>query len=177
MFSATTIVGVRRGHQVAIAGDGQITLGQNTVIKHNANKVRKLYEGKVTAGFAGSVADAFTLFGKFEEYLKKSGGNLTRAAVELAKEWRSDRVLRRLEALLLIADINDMFIVSGNGDLIEAEDGIAAIGSGSAYALAAARSLYRFTELSAEEIAYEALKITSEICVYTNEHIKVETIS
>jgi len=169
-------VGVRRGKQIAIAGDGQVTFGQNTVMKHNANKIRKIYEGKVLAGFAGSVADAFTLFGKFEEHLKKSGGNLTRAAVELAKEWRSDRILRRLEALLLIADNNIMFVISGNGELIEAEDGIAAIGSGGAYALAAARALYRNTELSAEEIAYEALKITAEICVYTNEHIRVEII-
>ena len=176
MFTATTILGVRRDRRVAIAGDGQVTFGQNTIMKHNANKIRKLNEGNIAAGFAGSVADAFTLFSKFEEQLKKSGGNLTRAAVELAKEWRSDRVLRRLEALLLIADINDMFIMSGNGELIEAEDGIAAIGSGGAYALAAARSLYRFTELPAEKIAYEALKIASEICIYTNDNIKVELI-
>ena len=177
MFTATTIVAVRRGAQVAIAGDGQVTFGQNTIMKHNANKVRKVYEGKVLAGFAGSVADAFTLFDKFEEHLKKAGGSLTRAAVELAKEWRSDRVLRRLEALLLIADINNIFIISGNGELIEAEDGIAAIGSGGPYALAAARSLYRFSELTAEEIACEALKIAAEICIYTNDRIRVEVIS
>jgi ATP-dependent HslUV protease subunit HslV len=161
---------------VAIAGDGQVTFGQHTVMKHNANKIRRLYEGNIIAGFAGSVADAFTLFSKFEEQLKKSGGNLTKAAVDLAKEWRSDRVLRRLEALLLVADQSKMFILSGNGEIIEAEDGIAAVGSGGAYALAAARSLFRFTELSAEEIALEALKIAAEICIYTNDYITVEKI-
>ncbi|MDR1615712.1 MAG: ATP-dependent protease subunit HslV [Syntrophomonadaceae bacterium] len=176
VFTATTIVAVRRGTKSAIAGDGQVTFGQNTIMKHNAKKIRKLREGNIIAGFAGSVADAFTLFDRFDEQLKKNSGNLTRAAVELAKEWRSDRILRRLEALLLVADKQKMFVISGNGELIEAEDGIAAIGSGASYALAAARSLYKFTELPADQIAYESLKIASEICVYTNDNIMVEII-
>lgn len=176
MFTATTIVAVKKDNQTAIAGDGQVTFGQNMVMKHTATKVRKLYDGKVIAGFAGSVADAFTLFGKFEEKLKAMGGNLTRAAVELAKEWRSDKILRRLEALLLVADREKIFIISGNGELIEPDEGIAAIGSGGAYALAAARALYKFTDLSARDIAYESLKIASEICVYTNDHITLEVI-
>ncbi len=176
MFEATTIVGVKKGSQVAIAGDGQVTFGQNTVIKSNAKKIRRMYEGNVIAGFAGSVADAFTLFSKFEEQLKKTSGNLTRAAVELAKEWRSDRILRKLEALLLVADRDSMFIISGNGDLIDVEDGVTAIGSGGSYALASARSLARFTEMSAHDIAYESLKIASEICIYTNDSISIEVI-
>jgi ATP-dependent HslUV protease subunit HslV len=145
MFKATTILAVRRDGQTAIAGDGQVTLGQNTVMKHHANKIRRLYEGQVLAGFAGSVADAFTLFGKFEDRLKEYGGNMTRAAVELAKEWRSDRILRQLEALLIVADREKMFVISGSGELIEPDDGIIAIGSGGSYALAAARALYRST--------------------------------
>lgn len=176
MFEATTIVAVKKGSQMAIAGDGQVTFGQNVVMKNNAVKIRKIYEGKVIAGFAGSVADAFTLFAKFEEKLKAMGGNLTRAAVEIAKEWRSDRILRKLEALLIVADRDKMFIVSGNGEVIEPDDGITAIGSGGSYALAAARALARFTDLSAAEIAHEALKIASEICVYTNERISVEVV-
>ncbi|HWP98574.1 MAG TPA: ATP-dependent protease subunit HslV [Syntrophomonadaceae bacterium] len=176
MFEATTIIAVRRNGQTAVAGDGQVTFGQSTVMKHNARKVRKLYEGQVAAGFAGSVADAFTLFSKFEEKLKQSGGNLTRAAVDLAKEWRSDRVLRRLEALLIVADREKMFIISGNGELIEAEDGITAIGSGGPYALAAARALCRHTGMEAPEVACEALKIASEICIYTNDQISMEVI-
>lgn len=176
MFQATTIVAVRKGNQTAIAGDGQVTVGQNTVMKHNANKIRKLYDGNVVAGFAGAVADAFTLFAKFEEKLKQSGGNLTKAAVDLARDWRSDRVLRRLEALLLVADRDKMFIISGSGELIEADDGIAAIGSGGSFALAAARALSRNTQMEAEEIARESMLIASEICIYTNDHITVEVI-
>ncbi len=161
---------------MAIAGDGQVTMGQNVIMKSNAVKIRKIYEGKVVGGFAGSVADAFTLFSKFEEQLKAMGGNLTRAAVEIAKEWRSDRILRKLEALLIVADREKMFIISGNGEVIEPDDGITAIGSGGSYALAAARALARFTDLSAEEIAREALQIAGEICVYTNDHITVEIV-
>lgn len=176
MFEATTIISVRKNGCTAIAGDGQVTFGQNTIMKDNARKVRKLYEGRVVAGFAGSVADAFTLFAKFEENLKQSGGNLTRAAVELAKEWRSDRVLRRLEALLIVADREKMFIISGNGELIEAEDGITAIGSGGPYALAAARALAGHTDMDAAQIATEALKIAAQICIYTNDRISLEVI-
>ncbi len=176
MFKATTIVAVRKNGRTAIAGDGQVTMGQNTVMKHNASKIRRLYEGKVVAGFAGSVADAFTLYGKFEEKLKEYGGNLTRAAVELAKEWRSDRVLRKLEALLIVADQEKMFVLSGSGELIEPDDGIIAIGSGGSYALAAARALYRFTDLDSRDIVQEAMKIASEICVFTNDHISVEEL-
>lgn len=176
MFQATTILAIRKGNQTAIAGDGQVTFGQNTIMKQNASKVRKMYDGKVVAGFAGAVADAFTLFAKFEEKLKQVGGNLTRAAVEIAREWRSDKVLRKLEALLIVADKEHMFIISGNGELIEPDDGIAAIGSGGSYALAAARALCKFTDLQAGDIAGEALKIASEICVYTNDHITIEII-
>lgn len=176
MFEATTIVAIKRGSQTAIAGDGQVTFGQNTVMKHNAVKIRRLYEGKVIAGFAGSVADAFTLFARFEEKLKQAGGNLTRAAVEIAKEWRSDKVLRRLEALLIVADRDTMFLVSGNGEVIEPDDGIAAIGSGGSYALAAAKALNQFSELEAKEIARESIRIASEICIYTNDHISVEVV-
>lgn len=176
MFEATTIVAVKRGGSMAIAGDGQVTFGQNIIMKNNAVKIRKIYEDRVLAGFAGSVADAFTLFGKFEEKLKETGGNLTRAAVEIAKEWRSDRVLRKLEALLIVADRERMFIVSGNGEVIEPDDNITAIGSGGPYALAAARALARFTDMTAAEIACEALKIAGEICVYTNTRIKVEVV-
>lgn len=176
MFEATTIIAVKKGSETAIAGDGQVTMGQNTIMKNNALKIRRLYEGKILSGFAGSVADAFTLSDRFEEKLKEVGGNLTRAAVELAKEWRSDRVLRKLEALLIVADQSNMFIISGNGEVIEPEGGIAAIGSGGTYALSAARALSRFTDLPAREIAFEALKIASEICVFTNDHITVEVL-
>jgi len=176
MFEATTIVAVRKDGRTAIAGDGQVTFGQNTVMKHNANKVRRLYDGKVIAGFAGAVADAFTLFAKFEEKLKQSGGNLTKASVDIAKEWRSDRVLRKLEALLLVANEEKMFIISGTGELIEPDDGVAAIGSGGAYALAAARALVGLTAMSAEEIARESMNIAADICIYTNHHITVEII-
>lgn len=176
MFHATTIVAVHKNGQTAIAGDGQVTFGENTVMKHTATKVRKLYDGKVLAGFAGAVADAFTLFDKFEEKLKEYNGNLTRASVELAKEWRADRVLRKLEALLLVADREKIFIISGNGELIEPDEGIAAIGSGGSYALAAGKALLKYTELNAEQIAREALYIASQICIYTNDQISIEVI-
>lgn len=176
MFKGTTIIVVRKDKQTAIAGDGQVTFGQNTIMKHNANKIRKLYDGKVIAGFAGSVADAFTLFAKFEEKLKKTDGNMTKAAVDLAKEWRSDRILRKLEALLIVADKEKIFIISGNGELIEPDDGITAIGSGGSYALAAGKALLKFTDMSAKDIAYESLLIASEICVFTNNHISIEVV-
>lgn len=176
MFHATTIVAVRRDGKTAIAGDGQVTFGQNTVMKHNAKKVRRLYHGKVLAGFAGSVADAFTLFTKFEQKLEEYNGNMMRAAVELAKEWRLDRVLRRLEALLIVADAENMLIISGNGEVIEPDDAVTAIGSGGPYALAAARALMAHSALSAPETAREALAIAADICVYTNNHITVEEL-
>jgi len=176
MFKGTTILAMKKDGKTAIAGDGQVTFGQNTVMKHNASKIRRLYEGKVLAGFAGSVADAFSLFAKFEEKLKESGGNLTRAAVELAKEWRSDRVLRKLEALLIVADKEKIFLISGSGELIEPDDGIMAVGSGGGYALAAARAMNKFTDMSADDIVRESLLIASEICVYTNDHITVEVM-
>lgn len=176
MFHATTIVAVKHKGKTAIAGDGQVTFGQNTVMKHNAKKVRRLYHGKVLAGFAGSVADAFTLFSKFESKLEEFNGNLLRAAVELAKDWRTDRVLRRLEALLIVLDAEKMLILSGNGEVIEPDDGVTAIGSGGAYALAAARAMVKHSELSAAEIAQEALGIAADICIYTNHHITVEEL-
>ena len=176
MFHATTIVAVKKGEHVAIAGDGQVTLGQATVMKHKARKVRRLFHGKVIAGFAGSVADAFTLFDKFEQKLEEYHGNLQRAAVELAKEWRTDKMLRNLEALLLVADAQNLLIVSGSGEVIEPDDGIAAIGSGGNYALAAARALAQHTDLSTPEIVREAMLIAASICVYTNEQITVEEL-
>lgn len=176
MFHATTIVAVRHNGATAIAGDGQVTFGQNTIMKHNAKKVRRLYHGKVLAGFAGSVADAFTLFTKFEQKLEEYNGNMMRAAVELAKDWRMDRVLRRLEALLIVTDAEHLLIISGNGEVIEPDDGVTAIGSGGPYALAAARALVGHSTLSAAEVARRALEIASEICVYTNNHISVEEL-
>lgn len=176
MFHATTILCVRKNGRVAIGGDGQVTLG-NTVLKQNAKKIRRMYNDNVIAGFAGATADAFTLFEKFEGKLESYRGNITRAAVELAKDWRTDRVLRRLEALLVIADREHTFIISGTGDVIEPEDGIAAIGSGGAFAQAAARALYENTELNAEEIIQKAMKIASGICIYTNEHITIEELA
>ncbi len=169
---ATTILAVRRNGRTAIAGDGQVTVGE-TVMKSNAQKVRTLKGGKVLAGFAGAAADAFTLFEKFEEKMERFPGNLPRAAVELAKDWRSDRVLRRLEALLAVVDRDHGFIISGNGDIIEPDDGILAIGSGGSYALAAARALVQSTELSPAEIARRGLEIAGQICVYTNTNITV----
>ncbi|TYP59939.1 ATP-dependent protease subunit HslV [Thermosediminibacter litoriperuensis] len=176
MFSATTIVAVVNKTGAAIAGDGQVTFGENTIMKHHAKKIRKIYNGRVLAGFAGSVADAVTLFEKFEGKLEEFHGNLVRAAVELAKEWRTDRMLRKLEALLIAADREHILIISGNGEVIEPDDGIAAIGSGGPYALAAARALARFTDLPAEKIVEEALKIAADICVYTNDFISVEAL-
>ena len=169
---ATTILGVRRDGKVAIAGDGQVSVG-DTVMKSNAQKVRALRGGRVLAGFAGAAADAFTLFARFEEKLERFPENLPRAAVELAKEWRSDRVLRRLEALLAVMDRDHGFVISGTGDIIEPDDGILAIGSGGSFALAAARGLLAHSSLSASEIARTALTIAGEICVYTNTHITV----
>jgi len=175
MFRGTTILCVRRDDQVALAGDGQVTLG-NTVMKHTARKLRRLYNDQVLAGFAGSTADAFTLFEKFDAKLQEHRGNLPRAAVELAKEWRTDRVLRRLEALLVVADKQTTLVISGVGDVIEPDDGIAAIGSGGSFALAAARALLRSSELPAAAIAAQALGIAAEICIYTNDKILVETL-
>ena len=174
MFKGTTIVAVRKDGRVAVAGDGQVTFGGNVVLKHKANKVRRLYNGRVIAGFAGSVADAFTLFEKFESKLEEYRGNLQRAAVELAKDWRMDKVLRRLEALLIIADKEQLLIISGNGEVIEPDDNIAAIGSGGSYALAAAKAMIEHTDLEAAKIVSEALSIAASICVFTNKNITVE---
>ncbi len=175
-FQGTTIVAVKKGGQVAIAGDGQVTFKNNTVIKHGARKVRRLYGGKILAGYAGTVADALTLCEKFEDKLSNYQGNLVRAAVELAKEWRTDRVLRRLEALLLAANREALLLISGTGEVIEPDDDIAAVGSGAPYALAAARALLRNTKLPAAEIARQALAIAAEICIYTNDRIVVEEL-
>jgi len=171
----TTVLAVRRDGRVVIGGDGQVTLG-NTVMKGNARKVRRLYQDKVIAGFAGGTADAFTLFERFEGKLEKHGGNLTRAAVELAKDWRTDRLLRRLEALLIVADPQTTLILSGNGDVIEPENDLAAIGSGGAYAQAAAQALLGYTELDARTIVEQALKIAAGICIYTNENLTLEEL-
>ncbi|MEG1500848.1 MAG: ATP-dependent protease subunit HslV [Clostridiales bacterium] len=175
-FHATTIAAIRRNGQVAIAGDGQVTLGQATIMKHTAKKVRRLYHGQVLAGFAGSVADAFTLFEKFEIRLEENRGNLERAAVALAKEWRTDKMLRQLEALLIVASKEKLLILSGSGEVIEPDDDIATIGSGGSYALAAARALAAHTDLSAKEIAQKALHIAADICAYTNHNINVEEL-
>jgi ATP-dependent HslUV protease, peptidase subunit HslV len=172
VFYATTILAVRRDSQVALGGDGQVTVGE-TVMKSNAQKVRLLRGGKLLAGFAGAAADAFTLFEKFEEKLERFPGNMPKAAVELAKDWRSDRVLRRLEALLAVVDRTHGFVISGTGDIIEPDDGILAIGSGGAYALAAARALRANTALSPAEIVRKGLAIAGEICIYTNDNITV----
>ena len=176
MFKGTTIACVRRGNQVAIAGDGQVSLG-NTIMKHSARKVRRMYDDQVLAGFAGSTADAFTLFEKFEGKLQEHRGNLARAAVELAKDWRTDRILRKLEALLIVADRETTLILSGVGDVIEPDAGVAAIGSGGPYAQAAARALLENTELSMTDAAQRALQIAADICVYTNNQIIVETLA
>lgn len=174
-FRGTTILAVRRNGRIAIGGDGQVTLG-NTVMKGNARKVRRLYQGKVVAGFAGGTADAFTLFERFEGKLEKHGGNLTRAAVELAKDWRTDRMLRRLEALLIVADASAMLIISGNGDVIEPEHDLAAIGSGGAFAQAAARALLAHSELDARGVVEAALNIAADICIYTNPNLTIEEL-
>lgn len=170
----TTIVGIRKDGKTAVAGDGQVTMGQNTIMKHGAKKVRRLYHGQVVAGFAGSVADAFTLFEKFEGRLEEHHGNLERAAVELAKEWRTDKYLRQLEALLIVASQDKLLIISGNGEVIEPDDDIAAIGSGGNYALAAARALIGAgVDLNAAEIAEKSLHIAADICVFTNHNVNV----
>lgn len=176
LFRGTTIVAVRHNGKVALAGDGQVTFGQNMILKHGAKKVRRIYRDRVLAGFAGSVADAFTLFEKFEIRLEEFNGNLQRAAVELAKEWRTDKILKNLEALLIVADTENLLIISGNGEVIEPDDGVTAIGSGGAYALAAARVLVKFSDLPATEIAREALETAASICVYTNHQITVEEL-
>lgn len=176
-FHATTIFAVKHNGHTAMAGDGQVTFGNSMIMKHSAKKVRRLYKNEVVAGFAGSVADAFTLFEKFEEKLEEYHGNLQRAAVELAKEWRMDKVLRRLEAMLIVMNKENLLLISGNGEVIEPDDGILAIGSGGTYALAAGRSMKKYSpDMSAKEIAEAALKIASEICVYTNDNIVLEEI-
>lgn len=172
----TTIVSVRRGDEVVVGGDGQVSLG-NTVMKANARKVRRLYDGKVLAGFAGSTADAFTLFEKFEAQLQKNNGHLTRAAVELAKEWRSDRALRKLEAILAVADETASLVITGNGDVLQPEDDLIGVGSGGNYALAAARALLANTELTAQEIVEKSLAIAADICVFTNSNLTIERLT
>jgi len=175
VFHGTTIVSVRRGHQVALGGDGQVTLG-HIVVKASARKVRKLHRDQVLAGFAGATADAFTLFERFEAKLEKHQGNLVRAAIELTKDWRTDRVLRRLEAMLAVADREASLIITGNGDVLEPEHGIISIGSGGPYAQAAARALIDHTELTAEQIVKKSLEIAGDLCIYTNQHHTVETL-
>ena len=172
---STTILSVRRDGHLAIAGDGQVTMGES-VVKQKARKVRRLYGDKIVAGFAGSTADALSLFSRFEQKLEEYHGNLSRAVVELAKEWRTDRALRHLEALLLVADAKNTYLVSGTGDVIEPDDGIVAIGSGGPYALAAARALARHTSMNAREIAAEAMRLAGEICIFTNDQIAIEEL-
>lgn len=176
MFHGTTILCVRRDNQVAMASDGQVTMG-NTVLKHNAKKIRRMYNDRVLGGFAGATADAFTLFEKFEGKLESYKGNITRAAVELAKDWRTDKILRRLEALLIVADAEHTLILSGTGDVIEPESGIAAIGSGGPYAQAAARALLESTEMKASDIVGKAMEIAADICIYTNKNITLEELN
>jgi len=175
MTHSTTIICVRHKGQLAMAGDGQVTLGQ-TILKQTAQKIRRLYKGGIIAGFAGATSDAFALFSRFEAKLEEYRGNLSRAAIELAKDWRLDKALRRLEALMIVADKETTFLISGTGDVIEPDDGIVAIGSGGPYALAAARALIAHTDLAAKEIALEAMRITSGICVYTNDRITFEEL-
>lgn len=173
----TTILAVKKDNKVVIAGDGQVTMGQSMVMKHTAKKVRRLYKGKVIGGFAGATADAFTLFERFEAKLEESGGNLTRAAVELAKDWRSDKYLRKLEAMLLVADYEHILILTGTGDVIEPDFGVAAIGSGGSFALSAAKALLKHSDLDAEEIAREAMEIAGDICVFTNHNLTLEILT
>ena len=175
-FHGTTIVAARRNGQVAMGGDGQVTFGEKTIMKHRAKKVRRIYEGKVLAGFAGSVADSVTLLERFETKLQEFSGNLPRAAVALAREWRTDQALRRLEALLIVIDRENLLVVSGNGEVIEPDDDVVAIGSGGPYALAAGRALLTHTQMSSAEIVREALKIASSICVFTNDNLTVEEL-
>ena len=175
-LKGTTIIAVKRDGKTSVAGDGQVTLGEQSIMKATAKKVRRLYHDKVVVGFAGSVADAFSLCERFEEKLEQYGGSLTRSAVALAQDWRSDKIMHKLEALLIAAVENDLFIISGTGEVIDPDDGIAAIGSGGMYALAAAKALKANTDLSAHEIAERALRIASEICVFTNGNIIVEDV-
>lgn len=175
MLRATTIICVRHKGKVAMAGDGQVSIGE-TVLKQKANKIRNLFNGKVIAGFAGATSDAFALFSRFEAKLEEFRGNLSRASIELAKDWRMDKALRRLEALLIVADEDNSFLISGTGDVIEPDDGIISIGSGGPFALAAARALLKHTNLSARDIATQALEISSGICVYTNDQITIEEL-
>lgn len=175
MFHATTILAVRSNDRTVLAGDGQVTFGQ-TVMKQGARKIRRLYHDQILAGFAGSAADSFALFSRFEAKLEQYRGNLERAAVELARDWRTDRALRRLEAMMVVADKSAMFLLSGTGDLIQPDDGIVAIGSGGPFALAAARALSRHTALSAREIAEHAMKIAADICIYTNDQLVIEEL-
>jgi ATP-dependent HslUV protease, peptidase subunit HslV len=176
MILATTVLAIRRNGQTAIAGDGQVTIGE-VVMKHTARKIRRLFHDRVLAGFAGGVADALALFDKFESHLERQDGNLKKAAVDMAKDWRSDRFLRRLEATLVVADDKDMLVVSGDGELIEPDKGLVAIGSGGPYAHAAATALLEHTDLSAPEIARIAMEITASLCIFTNDHIAVETLN
>lgn len=176
VFHGTTIVAVKKGSASAMVGDGQITLNQNTIMKHGARKIRRIYHDQVLVGFAGSVADAITLFNKFEGKLEEFHGNLSRAAVEVAREWSGDKILRRLEALLVVMNKDEMFLLSGSGEVISPDDNVLAIGSGGAYALAAARALLKHSELDAREIAIESLKIAADICVFTNHNLTVEEI-
>jgi ATP-dependent HslUV protease, peptidase subunit HslV len=175
MFHSTTILAIRTPEHTVLAGDGQVTFGQ-TVVKHGARKIRRLYNDRILAGFAGSAADSFALFSRFEAKLEQFRGNLERAAVELARDWRTDRALRRLEAMLVVADRESIFLLSGTGDLIQPDDGIVAIGSGGPYALAAARALARNTQLPAREVAARAMAIAAEICVYTNDKVVIEEL-
>jgi len=175
MIKSTTIIGISRNGKAAIAGDGQVTI-ENTIAKQTANKIRRLYDDKILAGFAGGAADAITLFERFEKKLEESHGNLQKSVVNLAKDWRTDRVLRRLEALLIVLDKSSAFLISGSGDVIEPDDGVIAIGSGGPYALSVAKALIKHTDLSVKEIVEESLKISSSICIYTNDKIKVEIL-
>ena len=175
MFKGTTILAIKHRGKVAISGDGQISIG-NTIMKNNTIKIRKLYDSKILTGFAGASADAITLFEKFEKKIEELHGNLPKAVISLAKEWRTDKILRKLEAILIVADKKHIFIVSGTGDIIEPDDNIAAIGSGGPYALAAAKALVKYSKLSAYEIALESLKIAASICIYTNDRIVVEKL-
>ena len=175
MFHATTVLAVRHRDQAVMASDGQVTFG-NTVVKQSARKIRRLYNDRILAGFAGSAADSFALFSRFETKLEQYRGNLERSAVELAKDWRTDRLLRRLEAMLLVMDTRATYLLSGTGDLIEPDDGIIAIGSGGAYAMAAGKALARHTQLNARDIAEQAMSITADICIYTNDSITIEAL-
>jgi ATP-dependent HslUV protease subunit HslV len=175
LVRSTTVLSVRRNGKVVMAGDGQVTLGEG-VVKHTARKIRRLYQDKILAGFAGSTADAFALFSRFESKLEQYHGNLGRAAVELAKDWRTDKMLRQLEALLLVADAGQTFLISGRGDVIEPDDAVAAVGSGGPYALAAAEALMQHTELPARKIAEEAMRIAGKMCIYTNDKVTIEEL-